>query len=200
MTSTSLPDGWLIREKGGGWYWTDRRIAATAALTEGLTVVRLGPVEDSRLIQTLSTASAKIAENPERAAEIRANWTNGDDSSDDVVVLVTKAQRDAARNSGKKLNDWISGILHRAAETQCNRICRICDCGPGNEGVCLCGEKVWSDTGQDLIAFSLRAARVLRTMLDARNLQEGVAVTDELIARLEAASENPSPQPRTDES
>lgn len=26
-----------------------------------------------------------------------------------------------------------------------NRICRICDGGPGNEGVCLCGAKVWEE-------------------------------------------------------
>lgn len=30
-----------------------------------------------RLIDTLNAASAKVAENPERAAEIRANWTAG---------------------------------------------------------------------------------------------------------------------------
>jgi hypothetical protein len=24
------------------------------------------------------------------------------------------------------------------------RICRICDGGPGNNGVCLCGERAWS--------------------------------------------------------
>lgn len=33
-----------------------------------------------------------------------------------VTILITKAQRDAALNSGKKLNDWISGVLHRAVE------------------------------------------------------------------------------------
>ncbi len=26
-----------------------------------------------------------------------------------------------------------------------NRICRICDGGPGNEGVCLCGAQAWEE-------------------------------------------------------
>ena len=30
----------------------------------------------SRLTETLNAASAKVAKNPERAAEIRANWTD----------------------------------------------------------------------------------------------------------------------------
>ena len=34
----SAPGGWLIREADGGWIWTGARIAATAALTEGLEV------------------------------------------------------------------------------------------------------------------------------------------------------------------
>lgn len=36
--------------------------------------------------------------------------------ADNVTILITKAQRDAAKNSGKKLNDWIGGILQRAVE------------------------------------------------------------------------------------
>lgn len=32
------PGGWLIRESDGGWLWTGTRIAAVAALTEGLPV------------------------------------------------------------------------------------------------------------------------------------------------------------------
>ncbi len=35
------PGGWLIRESDDGWYWTGKRIAATAALTEGCEVVSL---------------------------------------------------------------------------------------------------------------------------------------------------------------
>ena len=35
------PGGWLIRESDGGWLWTGTRMAATAALTEGLEVIDL---------------------------------------------------------------------------------------------------------------------------------------------------------------
>ena len=35
-------NGWFIREEDGRWAWTDKRIAAVAALTEGYEVVPVG--------------------------------------------------------------------------------------------------------------------------------------------------------------
>jgi hypothetical protein len=34
--------------------------------------------------------------------------------ADNITILVTKAQSEAAKNSGKKLKDWISGVIERA--------------------------------------------------------------------------------------
>lgn len=35
---TEHPGGWLVKNDAGGWDWVARRIAATAALTEGRAV------------------------------------------------------------------------------------------------------------------------------------------------------------------
>lgn len=80
--------GWLIREANGGWLWTGARIAAVAALTEGLDVVSLAELaslrtqlakaaaEHSRLHSVNATlrveTEAALAEKDKRIAEEQA--------------------------------------------------------------------------------------------------------------------------------
>lgn len=83
-------------------------------------------VQGCRYIRRNSPPSPEGYENPEASAKqfagfiadriLKALATREEAPADNVTILITKAQRDAARNSGKKLNDWIGGILQRAVE------------------------------------------------------------------------------------
>lgn len=51
-------DGWFIREEDGRWIWTDKRIAAVAALTEGYEVVPVG----TKALASPATSREEVAE------------------------------------------------------------------------------------------------------------------------------------------
>ncbi|UTC28089.1 hypothetical protein GURKE_00570 [Brevundimonas phage vB_BpoS-Gurke] len=60
-----------------------------------------------------------------------------------------KTARDEAKRQGWKRidgEDVCPGCQkHTTVVKPDTRICRICDGGPGNEGVCLCGAEAWED-------------------------------------------------------
>lgn len=64
------PGGWLIRESDGGWHWTGTRIAAVAALTEGLEVVDLAVTRQSAA-DALEAAIRRAERAEAEAADLR---------------------------------------------------------------------------------------------------------------------------------
>ena len=74
----------------------------------------VGPVPKDKISCCPDGRRYDLAPEGGAVLDARAVATREEAPAGNVTILVTKAQRDAARNSGKKLNDWIGGVLQRA--------------------------------------------------------------------------------------
>lgn len=88
-------------------------------------------------LAALATREEASAEAGERdyPAEFEAWWATYRHRNRDVADYPVKKQI--------AFDAFYFAALRAQPPARDNRICRICDGGPGNEGVCLCGEEAW---------------------------------------------------------
>lgn len=85
-------------------------------------------------LATREEASAEAGER-DYPAEFEAWWATYRHRNRDVADYPVKKQI--------AFDAFYFAALRAQPPARDNRICRICDGGPGNEGVCLCGEEAW---------------------------------------------------------
>jgi hypothetical protein len=67
--------------------------------------------------------------------------------------------------------------------TEDNRICAICDGGPGNEGVCTCGMKKWEEPAKPIVEGPLGKLRTFLYLLARDHLSIGAI--EKLVERVQ---------------